>query len=51
MAGVTGASVQGLIATGERAGMRVRRVLADPAEGVKTGHLCYASRGLTANAE
>ncbi len=44
LAGVTAASVQGLIATGERAGMRVRRVLSDPAEGIRTGHLCYASR-------
>ena len=51
LAGVTAASVQGMIATGERAGMRVRRVLSDPAEGVRTGHLCYASRGLTANDE
>jgi hypothetical protein len=51
LAGVTAASVQGMIATGERAGMRVRRVLSDPAEGVRTGHLCYASRGLTAHVE
>ena len=36
LAGVTAASVQGMIATGERAGMRVRRVLSDPAEGVRT---------------
>jgi hypothetical protein len=50
LAGVTAASVQGLIATGERAGMRVRRVLSDPAEGVKTGHLCYASRGFSLHA-
>ena len=32
LAGVTAASVQGMIATGERAGMRVRRVLSDPAQ-------------------
>jgi hypothetical protein len=50
LAGVTGASVQGMIATGERAGMRVRRVLSDPAEGVRTGHLCYASRGFSLHA-
>jgi len=49
-AGVTAASVQGMIATGERAGMRVRRVLSDPAEGVRTGHLCYASRGFSLHA-
>ena len=36
LAGVTAASVQGMITTGERAGMRVRRVLSDPAEGVRT---------------
>ena len=51
LAGVTAASFQGMIATGERAGMRVRRVLSDPAEGVRTGPWCYTSRGLTANAE
>jgi hypothetical protein len=51
LAGVTAASVQGMIATGERAGMRVRRVLSDPAEGVKTGHLCYASRGAACQAK
>ena len=50
LAGVTAASVKGMIATGERAGMRVRRVLSDPAEGVKTGHLCYASRGFSLHA-
>jgi len=50
LAGVTAASVQGMIATGERAGMRVRRVLSDPAEGVRTGHLCYASRGFSLHA-
>jgi len=50
LAGVTAASVQGMIATGERAGMRVRRVLSDPAEGVKTGHLCYVSRGFSLHA-
>ena len=36
LAGVTAASVQGMIATGERAGMRVRRVLSDPTEAVRT---------------
>jgi hypothetical protein len=50
LAGVTAASVQGMIATGERAGMRVRRVLSDPAEGVRTGPLCYASRGFSLHA-
>jgi len=50
LAGVTAASVQGMIATGERAGMRVRRVLADPADGIRTGHLCFASRGFSLHA-
>jgi len=50
LAGVTAASVQGMIATGERAGMRVRRVLSDPAEGVRMGRLCYASRGFSLHA-
>ena len=36
LAGVTAASVQGMIATGERAGMRVRRVLSDTADAVRT---------------
>jgi hypothetical protein len=31
LAGMTAASVQGMIATGERAGLTVRRVLSDPA--------------------
>ncbi len=35
LAGMTAASVQGLVATGERAGMRVRRVLSNPAEAVR----------------
>ena len=50
LAGVTAASVNGMVATGERAGMRVRRVLSDPWEGVRTGHLCYASRGFSLHA-
>ena len=50
LAGVTAASVRGMVATGERAGMRVRRVLSDPWEGVRTGYLCYASRGFSLHA-
>lgn len=49
MAGITAASVQNMIATGDRAGLPVRRVLSDPAQGVRTAPLCYVSRGLTAN--
>ncbi|MCP4603721.1 MAG: transposase [Proteobacteria bacterium] len=50
LAGMTAASVQGLVATGERAGMRVRRVLSDPEDAVRTGALCYASRGFSLHA-
>ena len=50
LAGVTAASVRGMVATGERAGMRLRRVLEDPWEGVRTGYLCYASRGFSLHA-
>ena len=47
LAGMTSASVLGLVSTGERAGQRVRRVLSDPAEAVRTGDLCYASSGFS----
>ena len=50
LAGMTSASIIGLVSVGERAGQRVRRVLQDPAEGVKTGHLCFASRGFSLHA-
>ena len=50
LAGMTAASVQGMVATGDRAGFRVRRVLTDPAEAVRTGELCYASRGFSLHA-
>jgi len=50
LAGMTSASVQGLVSTGERAGMRVRRVLSDPSEAIRTGDLCYASRGFSLHA-
>ena len=45
LATITAASVQGQIATGERAGQRVRRRLVDPKEGIRSGPLCYSSRG------
>ena len=38
------------MSTGERAGFRVRRVLSDPADAVRTGDLCYASRGFSLHA-
>lgn len=50
LAGVTAASVSGLVAVGDRAGRRVRRVLSDPAEAVRTGDLCFASRGFSLHA-
>ena len=36
LAAIAAASIQGLVATGERAGRRVRRGLSDPAEGIRT---------------
>jgi hypothetical protein len=50
LAGMTNASIMGLVATGDRRGMPVRRVLQDPAEAVKTGDLCFASRGFSLHA-
>jgi hypothetical protein len=50
LAAMTAASVRGLIATGERAGQRLRRVLRDPARGIRTGPLCFASRGFSLQA-
>ena len=45
LAALTAASVRGLTATGARAGQRLRRVLKDPATGVRTAPLCFAARG------
>ncbi len=45
LAALTAASVRGLTATGAGAGQRLRRVLKDPATGVRTAPLCFASRG------
>ena len=50
LAAITAASVRGVIATGERAGQRLRRVLSDPATGVRTASLCFASRGFSLHA-
>ncbi len=50
LAAMTAASVQGQVATGDRAGQRVRRRLSDPQEGVRSGPLCFASRGLSLHA-
>ena len=45
LATITAASIQGQVAPGDRAGQRLRRRLIDPAEGVRSGPLCFASRG------
>ncbi len=50
LAALTAASVRGLIATGARAGQRLRRALQDPAIGVRTASLCFASRGFSLHA-
>ena len=50
LATITAASIQGQVATGERAGQRVRRRLLDPSEGIRTGPLCFASRGFSLHA-
>jgi hypothetical protein len=50
LAGMTAASVRNMIATGDRAGLPVRRVLSDPAQGVRTSRLCYVSRGFSLHA-
>ncbi len=48
--GCTLCSVRGLIATGARAGQRLRRALQDPATGVRTAPLCFGSRGFSLHA-
>ncbi len=50
LAMITAASIQGQVATGERAGQPVRRRLLDPQEGIRTGPLCFASRGFSLHA-
>ena len=50
LAQISAASVQGMVATGDRAGRRVRRRLTDPEDGVRSGALCYASRGFSLHA-
>ena len=50
LAGMTSASVSGLVAIGDRAGRRVRRVLSDPAEAIQTAPLCFSSRGFSLHA-
>jgi hypothetical protein len=50
LAGMTSASIMGLVSVGDRAGRRVRRVLSDPSEAVQTGNLCFASSGFSLHA-
>ncbi|MEW6754925.1 MAG: transposase [Candidatus Latescibacterota bacterium] len=50
LAALTAASIQGRVVTGPRAGQRLRRRLADPAQGQRTGRLCYAARGFSLHA-
>lgn len=50
LAQITAAAVQGAVATGERAGRRLRRRLTDPEDGVRAGRLCYAARGCSLHA-
>jgi len=50
LAQISAASVQGMVATGDRAGRKVRRRLTDPEDGVRSGALCYASRGFSLHA-
>lgn len=50
LAGMTYASTRMHVAGGNRAGRPVRGVLQDPAEGVRTGELCFTSRGFSLHA-
>lgn len=50
LAQICAASVQGRVATGERAGRRLRRRLTDPEDGIRSGLLCYAARGVSLHA-
>ena len=38
------------VATGERAGRRVRRVFSDPAQGIRSAPLCFAARSFSVHA-
>jgi hypothetical protein len=50
LAALTAASIRGTVATGERAGRRIRRRLVDPQEGIQSGPLCFSSRGFSLHA-
>jgi hypothetical protein len=50
LAALAAASIQGQLATGPRAGHRVRRLLSDPIEGLRSGPLCFSARGFSLHA-
>jgi len=50
LAGIASASIMGMVSIGDRAGRLVRRVLGDPADGIRTGELCYVSSGFSLHA-
>jgi hypothetical protein len=50
LAGMTSASIIGLVSVGERAGQQVRRVLQGSGRGCEDRHLCFASRGFSLHA-
>ena len=47
---LTAAAVHGRVATGERAGQRLRRRLVDPPAGVRSAPLCFAAAGFSLHA-
>ena len=47
LSALSAASIQGQLATGPRAGRRVRRLLSDPIEGLRSGRLCFSARGFS----
>ena len=50
LSALSSASIQGQLATGPRAGRRVRRLLSDPSEGQRSGRLCFSARGFSLHA-
>lgn len=50
LAQITGASIKHRIALGENAPSKVRRILQDPHEGQRSGHLCFSSSGFSLHA-
>jgi len=50
LSALSSASIQGQLATGPRAGRRVRRLLSDPTAGQRSGQLCFSARGFSLHA-